>query len=315
MFYAHSRRPEEQGSWQDLREHLDSVATLAEEFAPLEWKAHARLAGLWHDVGKYQSAFQRYIASDPEVSNESVGSNRVQHSIVGASLSWKNGPHGWPIALAVQAHHGKLKTVNLLRNAVENVGKDLLGAAKRNGMPPDLMRTPVPKLPAEAQYDALYLALGIRFVFSALVDADSLDTERWDRGEARETRCSTIAELADRTEAACRERSREALTKMDSALNRLRAEVLEQCLASAELAPGLFTLTVPTGGGKTLSGLAVCLQLDGAFQELFGRFLACRSSTPDQDHRHGTDQTELSDPGYQLTAMFGRAAGEEVHER
>ena len=260
MFYAHSRRPEEQGSWQDLREHLDSVATLAEEFAPLEWKAHARLAGLWHDVGKYQLAFQRYIASDPEVSNESVGSNRVQHSIVGASLSWKDGPHGWPIALAVQAHHGKLKTVNLLRNAVENVGKDLLGAAERNGLPPDLMRTPVPKLPAEAQYDALYLALGIRFVFSALVDADSLDTERWDRGAARGTCCSTIAELATRTEVACRERSREALAKTDSALNRMRAQVLEHCLASAELAPGPFTLTVPTGGGKTLSGLAFALR-------------------------------------------------------
>ncbi len=260
MFYAHSRRPGEQGSGQDLREHLDSVATLAEEFAPLEWKAHARLAGLWHDIGKYQSAFQLYIAGNPEASNESVGSNRVQHSIVGASLAWRTGPYSLPVALAVQAHHGRLKTVSLLRDAVENVGKDLLGAAERDGLPADLMRAPVPQLPAEAQRDALYLALATRFVFSALVDADSLDTERWDRGAAREARCSTIAELATRTEVACRERSREALARTDSALNRMRAQVLEQCLASAELARGPFTLTVPTGGGKTLSGLAFALR-------------------------------------------------------
>jgi CRISPR-associated endonuclease/helicase Cas3 len=217
------------------------------------------VAGLWHDAGKYQLAFQRYIEADVEASNEGSDGRRVQHAIVGAAHAWRNGVESLPIALAVQAHHGKLKTVSLLEDAVTNVGVTLLRDAERDGLPRDLLAVAVPQLPLGAK-DRLYLALATRFVFSALVDADSLNTEEWDMGKRRQGGPSSVAELAAATEAACVEKSQRAIEQADGPLNRMRAEVLKECLASAQLPPGSFTLTVPTGGGKTLSGLAFALR-------------------------------------------------------
>jgi CRISPR-associated endonuclease/helicase Cas3 len=217
------------------------------------------VAGLWHDAGKYQLAFQRYIETDVEASNEGSNGRRVQHAIVGAAHAWGSGVESLPIALAVQAHHGKLKTMSLLEDAVTNVGLPLLRDALRDGLPQDLLAIAVPRLPAGAE-DRLYLALATRFIFSALVDADSLDTEKWDKRAERQTDFNSITELAAVAEAACIEKSRAALERASTALNQMRLEVLQRCLASASLPPGSFTLTVPTGGGKTLSGLAFSLR-------------------------------------------------------
>src|ERR1700735_3611689 len=104
-FYAHSRPDLGKDHWQELRKHLDEVAALAEQFAPGEWKTHAKVAGLWHDAGKYQLAFQRYIEKDAEASNEEAEGRRIQHAIVGAAHAFRKGMDLLPIALAVQAHH------------------------------------------------------------------------------------------------------------------------------------------------------------------------------------------------------------------
>ncbi len=246
QFYAHSRKAGDLREWHGLEEHLRAVAAIAETFAPSGWKEQARLAGLLHDAGKYQAAFQKYIAEDVE--------KGVQHAIVGAALAMRIGPTGLPAALAVQAHHGSLKNTTGLQNAVAADGGRLLRDAERDGLPPVFAKQSAPALPTQ---DRLALAMGTRFVFSSLVDADLLDTERWDKGEARQTADASILELADRVEASCRERARQA---PDTALNRMRAEVLDSCLRSAELDQGTYTLTVPTGGGKTLSGLAFALR-------------------------------------------------------
>ncbi len=184
---------------------------------------------------------------------------RIQHAIVGAAHALRKGMDLLPVALAVQAHHGRLKNAGLLEDAITNIGARLLRDAERDGLPQDLLEVAVPQLPPEAQ-DRLYLALATRFLFSSLVDADSLNTEEWDKGESRQTDFDSIAALATRVWAACQEKSTDALDRADSALNRMRAEVLQECLASASLPPGPFTLTVPTGGGKTLSGLAFSLR-------------------------------------------------------
>ncbi len=258
-FYAHSKSGADKEQWQELGAHLDAVATLAAEFAPIAWAAHAHVAGLLHDAGKYQLAFQRYIEADVEASNEGSSGTRVQHAIVGAAHAWGKCVESLPIALAVQAHHGKLKTVSLLEDAVATVGLPLLRDAVRDGLPLGLQEIAVPQLPHGTE-DRLYLALATRFLFSALVDADCLDTERWEKREGRPVDSATIAELAAVTEAACVEKSRAALKGTDTALNRMRSEVLQQCMGSAYMTPGTFTLTVPTGGGKTLSGLAFALR-------------------------------------------------------
>ncbi len=254
QFYAHSRKADDPGEWQRLEEHLHAVSSMAETFAPTGWKEQARLAGLLHDAGKYQAAFQKYIAENIDASNEGKRGTGVQHAIVGATLAMRIGPTSLPAALAVQAHHGKLKSVDELRTAAKEIGEKLLRNAERDGLPPALGQERAPKLPTN---DALALAMGTRFVFSALVDADLLDTEAWDKAQARQTASVTITELAKKIEESCRERVRNT---PETALNRMRAEVLDSCLRSAELAPGTFTLTVPTGGGKTLSGLAFALR-------------------------------------------------------
>src|SRR5665213_38130 len=101
-FYAHSRPNPDKEKWQELREHLDAVAIRAAQFSPEAWKAHARVAGLLHDAGKYQLKFQRYIETDPEASNEGSDGRRVQHAIVGAAHAWSKGVESLPIALAGQ---------------------------------------------------------------------------------------------------------------------------------------------------------------------------------------------------------------------
>ncbi len=99
--------------------------------------------------------------------------------------------------------------------------------------------------------------MAIRMLFSALVDADLLNTEAWDRCETRAERGEAISVLADRLEAACRERSSSAPS---NAVNAMRRAVYEACVAQAAEFPGCFTLTVPTGDGKTLSGMAFALR-------------------------------------------------------
>ena len=257
QFYAHSRKADEPGEWQQLEEHLRAVAGMAEMFAPAGWEEQARLAGLLHDAGKYQAAFQKYIAENVDASNEGKRGKGVQHAIVGAALAMRIGSTSLPAVLAIQAHHGALRSVPEAQNAIKANGRELLRNAERDGLPPALGLGAAPVLPEEARRNACALAMGTRFVFSSLVDADLLDTECWSKREPRQTAAASIPELAGRVEASCRERVREASS---SPLNHIRSEVLNACFRSAELAPGTFTLTVPTGGGKTLSGLAFALR-------------------------------------------------------
>lgn len=132
-FYAHSKPGSGKGNWQDLGVHLHTVAMMASQLSPEAWRTHGHIAGLLHDAGKYQLAFQRYIEIDPEASNEGSDSRRVQHAIVGAAHAWSKCVDSLPLALAVQAHHGKLKTMSLLEDAVTNAGVLLLRDAVRDG--------------------------------------------------------------------------------------------------------------------------------------------------------------------------------------
>ncbi len=130
-------------------------------------RRNGRLTHEWQDSGttleNTNFAFND-ISKDVEASNEGLEVRRIQHAIVGAAYALRKGMDLLPIALAVQAHHGRLKNAALLEDAVTNVGAALLRDAERDGLPRDLLEIAVPQVPAEAT-DRLYLALATRFLF------------------------------------------------------------------------------------------------------------------------------------------------------
>ena len=255
--FAHSRMPSDQRPWQELHEHLQQSAALACRIAPQGLRELAHLGGLWHDVGKYQAEFQRYIGADPEASNESRSkAGSVPHSGAGAALALdcfgRSDPRGLALALVIEAHHGSLKASHEIETVLSERGAPLLARARAGGLPDALIAIgrAIPDLPSWC-----FSGLGIRMLFSSVVDADLLNTEAWDCGTQRAGTTATVSELAPRLEEACR-----AKCRRDTPLAAMRTDVYNACIDSAAQPRGGYTLTVPTGGGKTLSGLAFSLR-------------------------------------------------------
>lgn len=256
------------GSWRDphdLLEHLSSVGTLAAVFAEQYGSGWARLAGRWHDLGKYRPRFQRYIrlASGFEADAHIKGeAGKAPHSTAGAMLATDRfGSAGRVLAYLIAGHHagladwfgglevrlGNADSRDELNEALaENPPAELLDAG---GFKPDLRAIPGGKNG---------FALWVRMLFSALVDADFLDTERYmDPAKfARRNQWPALSELAPLFDAHMVKLTTDA---PPTPVNALRADILRQCREKAVAAPGLFSLTVPTGGGKTLSGMAFAL--------------------------------------------------------
>lgn len=261
---AHTRLPGDSRPPQDLCEHLERVATLAAAFAPPALSELARTAGRWHDLGKYQEAFQRYIGVHPETARETGESARpapgVPHSAAGAALALERFGVGQLtglfLALAIEAHHGALKSQGDIEQAVRRRGTELLRAA-RTGSLPDELQQESPAFTGQAS------ALAVRMLFSALVDADLLDTEAWDLGRERAERGESLPTMRDRLDGFCAAKIQashsSARSEDEQRLSDMREQVYEACVSAAAHDPGAFTLTVPTGGGKTLSGLAFAL--------------------------------------------------------
>ncbi len=264
IFLAHVRQ-DTNGQWLPhlLDDHLRGVAALAEDFAAAfdagDW---AKLAGLWHDLGKYRPAFQRYIrgASGYDAHIETTP-GRVDHSTAGAlhAIGRMKGL-GRILAYLITGHHAGLPDwqsaeapASSLANRLQQ--PDLLAEALAQSPPADILDAPLPTSnPGQRDY-----ALWIRLLFSCLVDADFLDTEQFmtpDKTVLR-GRYPSLMELEP-----CFDAYMAALSAKtpETPVNRMRAVVLDRCRGAAEQAPGLFSLTVPTGGGKTLASLAFALR-------------------------------------------------------
>lgn len=175
-----------------LLDHLQSVGDLAGAFAtPLGANCWASLAGLWHDLGKYQPAFQEYIrsASGMEAHIETAP-GRVKHAIAGAIQAEKSlGPYGKLIAYLIAGHHAGLPDWYPEGNgaALSQELRDeraTLDASLAAGIPDEILSPPISLAkPPIRKADELHLWL--RMLFSCLVDADFLDTEAFmDEGRA-----------------------------------------------------------------------------------------------------------------------------------
>jgi CRISPR-associated endonuclease/helicase Cas3 len=273
-FIAHVKQNED-GTWKEpqaLKNHLEAVANLAgnfaDEFANKEW---GELAGYLHDLGKYHPDWQKYLFRnsgfpDPDAHIENYGS-RPNHSTAGAVYifeKFKSSKMVNALAYIIAGHHSGLPDWNpqlyiRLFDEKRSLIKDDLEKIKQIDEAKEFLETPVPTtIPANFIFDNNKEAieqnhLWIRMLFSCLVDADFLDTEKYMEEKERGNYLSLV-ELKKRLDDYL------FTKKSDSELNKKRNEILKQCIDKAKLEPGFFSLTVPTGGGKTLSSMAFALQ-------------------------------------------------------
>jgi CRISPR-associated endonuclease/helicase Cas3 len=259
------------GNWEvhHLEDHLRKVAALTKRFAEYfqseEW---GYLAGLWHDLGKYRPAFQAYIKKDSgydiEAHISSENNKNTAHASTGALYAdHKLGQHGIILAYLIAGHHAGLPDYEVddakgraLRTIIQE-DKDLLQEALAAQIPDDILKGDIPKTPTLGGSDELHI--WIRMLFSCLVDADFLDTESFMSPHKTLNRIKPIALSALLS---CFNQHMELLQKQarDTIVNRMRAEILEACRKKASNVSGIYTMTVPTGGGKTLSSLAFALE-------------------------------------------------------
>lgn len=276
-------RPFEQG--QSLFEHLQSVANRCAKHVGA-WGVDGTdapgiglLAGLWHDLGKYADAFQQRLRDLAEKGT----AERAPHAMSGAGWAWSRDDECYvaqAIAFAIAAHHAGLHNgcTDLANKIEEQAGSAVLERVAREtaarGEAEEWKRITERKLPEvpqllivdddgsdRAERDQQWrLAFFSRMLLSALVDADRLDAEASD-GEQRpleppliELKTALDAHLGRFANAAT-----VAETTDERAVQTYRAHVLGACRQAADERPGAFTLTVPTGGGKTLSALAFAL--------------------------------------------------------
>lgn len=268
--YAHSAP--EGHEWQGLKEHLEAVAgrarSFADKFGAGVW---AEAAGLLHDIGKYSDAFQARLEGDPA---------SVDHSTAGAHLAREQyNVAGNLLAAGVAGHHAGLANGNI--PGARTMLADRLAANIPNYSAWELEIT-LPALTAprlerhstvgDQRVGFQFAHLG-RMIFSSLVDADYLDTEAFyamvegwqiDRGNWQ-----ALPVLREEFNAFMA-----GLSRPGRRINDIRADILAASRRAALDEPGVYMMTVPTGGGKTLSSLA--FGLDHAIQYGLDRIIEAR---------------------------------------
>ncbi len=249
IYLAHDEN--DKGEVDRLEDHLQRVAKWAAEFGrPLRIASSAYAAGLLHDLGKFRDEFQQYLRG------ERKGGAETHHAVYGAKYAFDR---SWvAAAFSIAGHHAGLhdsKDIQALVEGPKYALEVVMPTLQRRfeervgAFPPD------PGMPDFVEEDVLRAEFFVRMVFSCLVDADFLATEAHYSGGPRQ-----IVRLRDVYEVLLKrllaERARKDRTGF---VNEIRHRLFEQCLAKAPGPQGFFSLTAPTGSGKTLSGMAFAL--------------------------------------------------------
>ncbi len=271
--FAHT--PNADGEWHLLVDHLRSTAERAAAFAEPFGAAHlARIVGWLHDAGKCSQTFAAYLAAC-----HAEGSRRAQkafpdrdHKTPGAlRASTIDRPFGPLLAATILGHHGGLHDLTEVRGRLQAAGssvevRDTLRTFDEHvGEPPFPLdavcppwATAPPAAPSEQESFRRDLEMLWRLVFSALVDADFLDTEAHfdlDRSDLRSSE-RALDGLAERFE---KRRRQHVDASPDTPVNRARSEMFAAVVARGQQKPGLYSLAAPTGAGKTQMGLGWAL--------------------------------------------------------
>ncbi|MFA5663655.1 CRISPR-associated helicase Cas3' [Castellaniella sp.] len=263
QYFAHSAVDKSQEQWQLLATHLSNVGDIASTFASVFGAADAgKVIGLLHDLGKYTQEFQARLHGQRQ---------RVDHSTQGAQIALHRfGPIGQILAYGIAGHHAGLangmgtgeRTALAERLAAQLPPLDPIWEHEVT-LPADLNApegfTPYGTTRQESKARGSFqLAFLTRMLFSCLVDADYIDTERFYQqiegsADHRQRCMPSLADLRAQLDFHL------AGFTGDSKVNRLRAHILAHARAQAGHEPGMFSLTVPTGGGKTLTSFAFAL--------------------------------------------------------
>ncbi len=276
-YYAHSAQdklgnllPYEH--WQTLQSHASNVGNLAAAFAQnFGADEIARYTGQLHDLGKYSLPFQKRLKGEAK---------SVDHATAGAKIAverWGN-VIGKLMAFCIAGHHVGLANGNgegdnrstLKQRLDMQFGTDIPALDKvwqQEIKPPETLNAP--PLKADEHHPYFSYAFFTRMLYSCLVDADYLDTETYYAGLENKTveRSGYLALSALQTNFRhyladlCHSATQQSEAEPDhAALNRLRSEILDHAVEQAAQPQGLFTLTVPTGGGKTFTSMAFALE-------------------------------------------------------
>ena len=257
-YYAHSSDSDDRGSWHFLSDHLEGTGKRAAEFLGIAGCSDfGRAAGLLHDLGKYTREFQARLAGGPQVDHATAGAK--------VAIEHYGGQIGKLLAFCIAGHHAGLANgvnggrISSLKDRLESVLPKLNPTWQQEISLPQSLPAPGIK-PRDRDSAGFCAAFFTRMVFSALVDADFLDTESYfadlEGNTSPRGQHPVLGELRERLNAHLGAFTQQVRA---SEVNELRQEVLTHTRSKANESPGLFTLTVPTGGGKTLTSLAFAL--------------------------------------------------------
>ena len=271
-------RKDSDGKFQPLVEHLHNTATLAANFGS-DFSESARIAGALHDIGKAKEDFQQYLESD------SAKRGSVIHSYQGAfAVSEVSASQVWELLakevleLAITSHHGDLPDCISTDGDVAFFDKMLEPNKKAEKYHYAEVKGNLPLLDLDIQRDVkksyedtrrlmqliqnsgfhgespmFALGLYVKFIYSRLVDADRMDAALFEAGQDHKPYTPNWAQLINRFE--------QYIGDFDntSKINQIRAAISDDCLTASHRTAGIYQLSVPTGGGKTLASMRFAL--------------------------------------------------------